>query len=438
MTSPAHSPVESRWAPTSLREIVGDLASGRTSPAGLLDRSLARIAETEPGLRAWVVQDPAPGNPGSTGPLGGVPLGVKDIIDVAGLPTRCGSALRAGAAPATTDATIVTAWRRAGAVPIGKTVTTEFAFFAPGPTQNPAAPGHTPGGSSSGSAAAVASGQVPLALGSQTAGSATRPASYCGVAALVLSHGRLPAAGVTGLSPSLDSHAVFAAGVTDLALAWSALTGEPDAGLGTKPVPGLGAGAGPARPPRVLLWSATSLGVVEPAMQAALVGLRARLAAAGASVEDFPEEELIADVTAAHPIVMRYEAARERAAELAVAGELSEPLANLLRSGAATSDRDHAAARQTIAAAGERVRELLTDHDVVIGPAAPGAAPPGLGATGDPILSRAWQALGLPVVTVPGLRDGAGLPLGVQVIGRYRAETELLGIGCWIEDRLTA
>ncbi|MER7862604.1 amidase [Amycolatopsis japonica] len=394
--------------PWSLRELVQDLRQGRTTPEAASKRALARIAETDAELRAWV--DRTDFLPGA-----GVPLGVKDIIDLAGVPTRCGSTLRAEAVPATADAAIVTAWRAAGMAPLGKTVTTEFAFFAPGPTRNPAALGHTPGGSSSGSAAAVASGQVPLALGSQTAGSVTRPASYCGVASLVMSHGRYPVTGVTGLSPSLDSHGVFAATAADLALAWSALTGDP---------------ARESRPPRILVWSADALDVVEAPMRHALTQAAKRLQDAGATVEPFREEQLMVELTAAHPVVMAYEAARERAAELAVAERLSAPLAQLLRAGAATSVDEYETARATIADGAVRLADAF---DVVLGPAAPGAAPHGLQATGNPVLSRGWQALGLPVVTIPGFTDPAGLPLGLQLVGRHGGDDELLGHACWAE-----
>lgn len=412
--------VSGRWRPWSLRALAGDLAAGRTTTAEALAHARARIAATEPGLAAWVRTDPSP--PPGDGPLGGVPIGVKDVIDVAGLPTGCGSALRAGAGPAAADAAVVTGWRRAGAVPLGKTVTTEFAYFSPGPTRNPAAPGHTPGGSSSGSAAAVAAGQVPLALGTQTAGSVTRPASFCGVAALVTTRGRFPMDGVTGLSESLDSHGCYAAGVADLGTAWSALTGEAEPSDGP--------------PPRLLVWTGAPLGVVEPAMADALAAARARLAAEGAVLVDFPDEPLVAAVAAAQKVVMAYEAARERAGELAVAERLSEPLALLLRTGAATPDHDYQAALATVAAAGTRVAELVAGWDAVLGPAAPGPAPAGLGSTGDPALSRAWQALGLPVVTVPGARDATGLPLGLQLVGRAGAEAALLAVGARVEATL--
>lgn len=391
-------------APWSLRGLVSDLASGRTTVEVAHERAQRRIAQTEPEAQAWVTVASEPQRPAS-GPLAGAPLGVKDIIDVAGMPTRCGSALRADAGPAPADAAVVAAWRRAGAVPIGKTVTTEFAFFAPGPTQNPAAPGHTPGGSSSGSAAAVAAGQVPVAIGSQTAGSVTRPASYCGVAALVTGRGRLPLTGVVGLSPTLDTHGIFAAGVSDLGLAWSALTGGPDSL------------AVPPRAPHLLLWTADAFDVVEETMRSAVATAAGNLTEAGVSISVFPEEQLIAEAAHAHPIVMAYEAARERAVELSRSEELSEPLAELLRSGVKISDRDYLAARQLLVAAAVRVRGLLVQYDAIVGAAAPGAAPRGLAATGDPVLSRAWQGMGLPAVTVPGMTDPDGLPLGLQVVG---------------------
>ncbi|MEV4644765.1 amidase [Saccharopolyspora sp. NPDC049357] len=404
------------WNPWSLRELVTDLAAGRTTPAQALERSRSRIAATDPVLRAWVehLSEPAL----AEGPLRGVPLAVKDIIDVVGAPTRCGSALRADAPPATADAAIVRAWRAAGATPIGKTVTTEFAFFSPGPTRNPAAPERTPGGSSSGSAAAVASGQVPLALGSQTAGSVTRPAAFCGVASLVLGRGRFPTDGVVGLAPSLDSHGVFTATAGDLALAWSALTGTPE--------------PPPNRAPRLLRWNASPLGV-DDAMSAALEATCATLTDRGAVVTAFPEEQLIAELTEAHPVVMAYEAARERAEELAAADELSDHLATLLRTGAATTAAEYDEARRVVVEANRRLERLTESSDAIIGPAAPGPAPRGLDATGDPVMSRAWQALGLPTAAVPGPRDETGLPLGIQLIGHRNGETALLATARGLE-----
>lgn len=408
------------FAPWSLVGLVEDLGADRTSPAEALARSVQRIGATEQQVQAWVGEVRTP-DPVVIGPLGGVPMGVKDIVDLAGWPTRCGSVLRADDGPVTTDAEIVTAWRAAGALPVGKTVTTEFAYFAPGPTDNPAAPGHTPGGSSSGSAAAVAAGHVPLAIGSQTAGSVTRPAAYCGVASLVLSRGGVGDRGVAGLAPSLDSHGVLAAGVADVALAWSALVGGP--------VPR------PARP-RVLLWEGSTLGAVDPAMAAALDRAHEALRRAGATTTRLAEDRWVLDAARAHPVVMGYEAARTRAAELARADQLSEPLRALLRGGAATDRGTYVAARATVAASADRLGELLVDHDVLLCPAAPGPAPAGHAGTGDPMLSRPWQALGCPQVGVPGLRAQDGRPLGLQIVGRPGADAGALAAALWLELHL--
>lgn len=410
------------YAPWSLRALVAELAAGQMTPAGAIARAEGRIADTEVDIAAWV-EHHAPAPAAAQGPLGGVPLGVKDIIDVEGYPTRCGSALRAHSAPATTHAAIVDEWIAAGAVPVGKTVTTEYAFFEPGPTRNPANPEHTPGGSSSGSAAAVASGQVPLALGSQTAGSVTRPASYCGVASLVMTHNRYPTDGVTGLSRSLDSHGMFAATVSDLAMGWSALTGEPDVGAASS--------AGP--PPRLLVWTADSIGAVTGEMSEALASTVEKLRVAGAEADEFPLEEVVAAITSAHRVRMAYEASRERTFELAHPDKLSKPLASLLSTGAAISDSAYETAGAAIAEGRILVAAALAGYDAILGPGAPGAAPAGLGATGDPVLSRSWQALGLPTIGIPGLRNADGLPLGLQIVGRSGGEADALATACWIE-----
>ncbi len=417
------------WRPWSLADLVDELRTGRTTAEAAHDRARERIAETETELRAWVTLDEArPGGDagrGSTaGALGGAPLAVKDIIDVAGLPTRCGSALHADAPPAERDAAIVTAWRAAGAVPIGKTVTTEFAFFNPGPTANPADVARTPGGSSSGSAAAVASGQVPLALGSQTAGSLTRPAGYCGVAGMVLSRGSFESAGVVGLAPSFDSHGLLAARVRDAAVAWAALM--------RKPLPEVAAA------PRLLLWSAAALGPVSDEMTEALERVVAALRTAGVAVDPLDEDGFVGDLAAAHPVLMGYEAVRERGAEYARKDRLSEPFRRLLDAGERTDDAEAAAIREALGRGGSRLADRLAGYDAIIGPAALGVAPLGLEATGDPLLSRPWQALGLPTVTVPGMRDGAGLPLGVQLVGAAESDARLLAAALRVEAELPA
>lgn len=424
------SDLEQSW---SLTATVRALADDRIGARDLLERALARVGAVEPDVRAWVrLDNRAAAAAPRPGPLRGVPVGVKDIIDVAGLPTGCGSSLRSGCAPATADAVVVSLLRGRGAVPLGKTVTTEFAYFEPGATRNPAHLDHTPGGSSSGSAAAVAAGMVPLALGSQTAGSLIRPAAYCGVAGLVLTTGAVATDGVVGLSPSLDSVGLLAAGAADLRTAWAALHGN---------LPALRRALAPIdttdnATPRILLWRPCGPDPVDPAMDDALDRAARLLSAGGATLTRLDMDQVIAALTADHATVMAYEAARERVDELRSADALSAPLAALLRDGAAMSRVDYEAARRRIAAAAAVVAALLDHHDAVLGPAALGPAPAGIAATGSPVLSRPWQALGLPALAVPGLRDAAGMPLGVQLIGRRNDEEHLLALAIDLERRL--
>lgn len=382
-----------------------------------VEEALRRLETTEPELRAWVRVDAdgarAQAERAPAGPLSGVPFGVKDIIDVAGLPTECGSPLRRGRI-AEADAWLVDRLRAAGAVPLGKTVTTEFAYFQPGPTRNPHNPAHTPGGSSSGSAAAVAAGVVPLALGSQTAGSLTRPASFCGTAGYVAPVGAWPTTGFTGLSPTLDAPGLLAADVAVLAAAVEAVDGPR---------------AEEPRSMRVLLWPGTELTDIDPAMLDALERTGVALATAGAETAELGERTRTRELAETHATVMAYDAARALAAEARHPESLSAHLNELLDRGRNTPTADYEAALVVRAGARVRILELLCgDADVILGPAAPGPAPHGLGATGTPVLSRPWQLLGLPVVTVAGHRDPYGMPLGLQLVGHPDRVGRLLGI----------
>ncbi|WP_433606270.1 amidase [Prescottella agglutinans] len=416
--------------PGPLRVLVGRLAAGESGPADVVADALDAIARDEPDLQAWAHVDAGLARrtavelvgEGPRGPLWGVPIGVKDLIDVAGMPTRCGSD-RTDTAPAARDAFCVARLRAAGAAPVGKTVTTEFGYFQPGPTRNPHAPGHTPGGSSSGSAAAVAAGTIPAALGTQTAGSLTRPASFCGVAGLVTTHGDIDTSGITGLSPSLDTVGLLARTVDDLYLFWTAMRH----GVAAPPLT-------PAAPRRLRVWRGTELGNVSSDMAAALAGATVAAAAAGVPHDDAGLARDTLALNEFHHTVMAYEAVRERAAEAAAPDRVSTPFAELLRVGADTSDLAYRQALDGIAAVRARLLSDWTDDEFILGPAALGAAPPGLSATGSPVLSRPWQALGLPVVTVPGRRDPAGLPLGLQLVGRPGSESRLLAAAAWLES----
>jgi Asp-tRNA(Asn)/Glu-tRNA(Gln) amidotransferase A subunit family amidase len=390
------------------------LADARYPAAGADARR--RIAEVDGQVRAWVTVlpdgSPAPGG----GPLAGVPVGVKDIVDVAGVPTLCGSRARAGAAPAAQDAAIVRMLRAAGAVVLGKTVTTEFAYFDPGPTRNPHDLERTPGGSSSGSAAAVATGAVPLAVGTQTAGSVVRPASYCGVAGLAVARGTLPVDGVSPLAPGLDTIGLFAATVADVALARAALDGR-DEGP-----------AASALPPRLLTWDGTAVAEVSPAMRAAHADAVARARDAGAEVA--PLEVDLRAATADQRTIM----AAEAAATVPHLPGLGANLAALLAEGHAIRARDLDAARERSGATRAAVLAALEHAHAVLAPGALGVAPRGLDSTGDPVMSRPFHVLGLPALAVPGARDADGLPLGLQLLGHPDREDALLAAGRWLES----
>ncbi|WP_432557860.1 amidase [Granulicoccus sp. GXG6511] len=400
-----------------LNELAAAVTEGRATAAEVLADARNRIQQGEPRVHAWVALDPGADRSAGevdagrrSGPLSGVPVGVKDIIDLAGLPTRCGSDITS-AEPVGASAACVELLQSRGAVVVGKTVTTEFAYFKPGPTENPAAPGHTPGGSSSGSAAAVAAGMVPLALGSQTAGSLTRPAAFCGVAGMVLTRGAVDLGGITGLSPSLDSLGLLARSVEDLAYAQEAL---------------IGAGAGATGSGHILIWRGSDLDTVAPAMAQAVALAEERLAEDMPGVGQLDWDDHVQTLAADHATIMAYEACRERPELLGRLDELSAPLGELLRTGQRVVNDDYQAALIRRDRSMAELEVLLRDSGVIVGPAALGPAPAGLSVTGSPVLSRPWQLLGLPVVTVPGVRSGDGRPLGLQVIGLPGAEGRVL------------
>lgn len=418
--------------PRTLRDIISDLAENRFTPTQIIEQSLDRIAQAEPYIRAWVSID-ADGarrqaadqeKSNRRGALRGVPVGIKDIIDVAGQLTGCGSVVRDGNISAT-DADCVTSLRRSGGIVLGKTVTTEFGYFSPGPTRNPRNLEHTPGGSSSGSAAAVAAGMVPLAFGTQTAGSITRPAAFCGIAGFATSTGEFSMRGITGLSSSLDSLGLLTSKVGDLGCAWSALTG---ASCSDEKL---------AQPPRLLHWEGSCLGEIETDMVSAVSAAMTTLSRDGATVCDLQEDALIRMLTGAQSTVMAYEACRARSADRQQLDLLSAPLVDLFAVGLAVTDDDYNAARASIATARNYVLSRLEEYDAILGPAALGAAPFGIAATGNPVLSRPWQALGLPVVTIPGLQNSSGMPLGLQLIGKSGQEQRLFAVAQWIEVRLS-
>lgn len=385
---------------------------GGRRPAGraAVEEALDRIADREPEVAAWVTRhEPAAllhAADDARGPLAGLPVGVKDLIDTADLPTGYGSPRWAGHRP-TADAGVVRRLREAGAVVVGKTVSTEFALFDPPRTTNPHDPTRTPGGSSSGSAAAVGAGMVPLALGTQTVGSVIRPASFCGVWGLVPSPGVLPRDGVHPLAPTFDRVGVLAGSVQVLARALAALA-----------VPPLDAPTASDSPPRIALVRAVEWSAADPSTR--------RLVEAAA--ESLRADELVlpdefADLAEAHRTVLGPEAALALRDE-AAAGAAASVMATV-RDGEAVLGTEYLAALALITRCRDRVDTLSAGYDALLVPAAVGEAPDRR-TTGDPVLNRAWTALGVPLLAVPGLRGPTGLPVGLQLVGRRDRDLGLL------------
>jgi Asp-tRNA(Asn)/Glu-tRNA(Gln) amidotransferase A subunit family amidase len=359
------------------------------------------------------------------GPLHGLPLGVKDLFDTTDLPTAYGSALYAHHRPAA-DAASVTLCREAGAVVLGKTVTTEFAYFTPGPTVNPHNALHTPGGSSSGSAAAVADHMVPLALGTQTAGSIIRPAAYCGVVGYKPSLGRVVHAGVKSLSPTLDVIGGFGRSVEDAALLGAVLTG--DLRLMENHLHGT---------LRIGLFPSPSWSEADADTQKAWAQATQALAKNSDHCQDQALVQDFGELIQLQKDVMSYEMARSLSFErLRHREALSPALQTLLDTGMAISGAQHAANLQRTADWRLRIDALFERHDVLLTPSTTGAAPEGLAATGDPLFCRSWSLLGLPAVHLPLMRNAKGLPVGLQLVGRMGEDHKLLAAASHIHDKL--
>lgn len=345
----------------------------------------------------------------------GLPIGIKDTFDVAGLQAERGSPIYRGRI-ATEDAACVARLAGAGIAPLGKTVTTEFAYFMPGKTVNPFDPRCTPGGSSSGSAAAVAACMVPAALGSQTAASVIRPASFCGVFAYVATRGRFPLRGVLPLAHSFDSLGLIARTARDLSLLHDMLLGF--AGCGTdKP-----------RLPRCLVAvDGQQFGPVEPDMTAAFETALEDLSRAGVEIRRCRNPAFGKSWINLHKKLMAREAADNFASELAShRSDLSQAFLALLDEGLAISPKEMSDLRSSLSAEWGHLTNVLSGCDAIIAPAAPGPAPAGLAATGQPHLSRPWQLFGLPQCTLPVTRTANGMPLGIQLIGKPHADAHLL------------
>lgn len=378
--------------------------------------ALAQSAAVQPRLRAWVhlasassLAEPP------TGPLRGWPLGVKDNLDVAGMPTRCGSEV-SSPLPQTMDAACVAQLRAAGAVPIGKTVTTEYAYVTPGPTRNPWQAGYTPGGSSSGSAAAVAAGLVPIALGTQTGGSMIRPAAFCGVVGFKPSSGLVSREGMHLACESLDTIGWYGASVGH-ALAVARVL-----------LPSCEGSAKRLAQLRIACLHGNPGHVLQADAQAALADAAGRLQQAGAQVLAAPAMAQADTLLQLHATLMRYEFARSLTPVIAADTEhrLSVRLRETVRAGHAIDGQAYVAARQGQARWQQCWQAQFGDADLVLTSSALGPAPVGLAHTGDSAFNKGWSVLGWPCLHLPTCWSDSGLPLGVLLVARPYADLDLL------------
>lgn len=431
----------------SASEAARRIRAGSLSPSNLVAACLKRVDATEPAVGAWVrldrdaaarvaVQRDIEAREGRfMGPLHGVPIALKDVFDAAGVPTTSGAPAWA-TRTATADATVVARLRGAGAVPMGKLVTTPFAFLDPSTTRNPWNPEHTPGGSSSGPAAAVAARMVPLALGSQTVGSVLRPAAYCGVIGFKPTHRRISTAGVLALAESLDHVGVFARSVEDCALALSLLAGpdpaDPHASA-VPPGPYLAVLAAPA-PPRIGVLGAL-IAQATPEMAKHLDAILRELEGAGARLVDVDLPDSFATLRTAGETVLAVEAAHAHSPLYAShAADYPPRIKELIERGRAVTAPDYLAAQSARRRAGDELDAVASRHDALLAPTIGAPAPRGLGSTGDPGFCAPFTFAGLPAISLPTGLDPSGLPLALQLVGTAWGEARLLAAAAWCES----
>lgn len=416
------------------QEIKELIATGKLTSEAFVRSCLARIKINDKVIGAWehldsqlaIQQALTLDKRLSHGALHGIPVGVKDLFDTCDMPTAYGSDIYRNYRPSW-DAAVVSALRASGAVILGKTVTTEFATYRPGRTTNPHAPEHTPGGSSSGSAAAVADGMVPLALGTQTAGSVIRPASYCGVVGYKPTYGFIHRAGIKLISESLDTIGTFTRTVADAALLASVLSGRSD----LHPV------KMSTQPPRIGLCQTPQWDYAETATTTVFYRAAELLQKAGAQVVDTHLPEAFDGLATAQEDIMAYEATRGLAFESNNhRDKLSSKLSMLLTSGTEITPKCYDHALRQADSCRSNLNEVFKDLDVILAPSAPGEAPKGLDSTGDPIFSRIWTLLHTPCINLPGFRGPGGLPVGIQLIGKVGRDAELLAAARWVEQQM--
>src|SRR5271169_201322 len=378
---------------------------------------LQRIRELEPSIHAWVQVQPE--RPTADGPLSEIPFGAKDIIETQGMATEYGSPLYKGRL-GSADAAIIREIRGRGAILLGKTVTTAFAYRTAGPTRNPRNLEHTPGGSSSGSAAAVAAGMVPFTIGEQTRGSMIRPASYCGVTGFKPTYDLLPTEGMLPLSKSLDTLGLFTHTPADMLALWKALGhpigGEEQFAFGApEPIPDC-----------------------EPEMANAFRQALSLLRRSGVGIKTVDISDLLKKLSEASIVVMFYEGARFHEPRLKEFGDrLDQPLSNLIRDGLKIPVERYDKARRFVSDSRVRMAEIFRSTPVILTPAATGPAPLGLSNTGDPRMDAPWTALGTPAVSIP-MPIASGLPLGLQLTADLGQDARVLQAAVLLQQGLNA
>jgi Asp-tRNA(Asn)/Glu-tRNA(Gln) amidotransferase A subunit family amidase len=429
----------------SLRAMLDGLRARQFTAEELTRDLLARIHALEPRLHAWAWLDGeralAAARGAGRGALGGIPVGIKDIVHVRGVPTGMGSPVFAGRI-ADESATVVKRLEAAGAFVLGKTVTAELAYFHPGPTRNPWNPAHTPGGSSMGSAAAVAAGMVPAALGTQTNGSVIRPAAFCGCVGYKPSAGLIPRSGMLEFSATLDQLGAFARSVEDAALVASVLVGHDPSDPGSLKnahalADGLFLVAPPARPPRLAAVRSPVWHLAEAPQRAQFERDIRALRSAGAQAAEVELGEVFAQAHTMQRRILYVEGVRalghlqaEHRARLSVA------LNRLLDEGRNISEAEYREALAAKVHLQQALQDFLIPFDALITPPARGEAPATLETTGDPAFCTIWTLCGVPALTIPSGFGPNHLPLGLQIVGRLYDDVRLLGIARWCAEAI--
>jgi len=426
-------------------ELAAHIREGKHSSEEVVDAHLARIESVDAAIQAWAFLDPdyarsqaraadaAVKNGQPLGPLHGVPVGVKDIIDTQDMPTENGTVLDEGRRPAR-DAAIVARLRAAGAVLLGKTVTTELAYYSPNKTRNPLDPKRTPGGSSSGSAAAVASRMAPVAIGTQTNGSVIRPASFCGTVGYKPTWGLIPRTGVLAQSFHLDTIGTFARSLGDAALLADCLIGHDDGDTATRPIaaPNLVAAATStaAYTPKLAFVRTPVWDQADASTQKAFSSLADQLGECCTSADLPAPFETGHDLqrvlmTGGFAFNLALYEARGR-------DQLSQQMRKAIDAGREVRAHEYLQAAAMIEVLNDRLSALFETCDAILTPAAAGVAPSGLDSTGNPAFCTLWTLSGTPAITLPLLKGDDGLPLGVQLIGPRGGDARLMQTAAWL------